>query len=605
MGTSVSKRRQMRAEAISSAAIKFRAVKSFGDYVQLGHMQGHERGGTERCLSEPGVEASAAAAVVVVVSASAATTPSPCLQPPSLLQQKRRLSLSRSFSDEAAERTPATPAPSPSVPSIPSSSPSAVPAPPPPPPPPPPDPGLLQPPKVYTILGDERDYGPPSPPPPPSRSASARTSPAAGCSHGGGGHSKENKGRRHLRWLHAISRGSHFSGSGGSSSSAGSSRDGGGGGSSVRERDSLECPACESLGVFKHSFDLEQEKAEQEALNSKKKLERMYSMDRISDDIECRSWFPSESMHMLHSTASTLQAAFRGYAERKRRKRELDPSAMVQRNFHKHLRMVGRHRGRAAVSLDRQESRECGRALPLSDVSQSKSDPVLDARFSHDMQSTYERLHREPNSARWEEEREIELESCSRTDFIPPKVMLISSKVPKAEYIPNIIRKDDPSIIAILYDHEHATFSDILDEIEKKLNEYRRGCKIWKLLIYCQGGPGYLYLLKNKVATFAKLEKEDDLIMFWKCLGSLMSKINTELNVVHIMGCYVLGNHNGEKLLDSLKSIMGPYRVSFESPLELSAQGKKMIETYFSFRLYKLWKARQHSKLVDDFDEIL
>ncbi|XP_078459516.1 NMDA receptor synaptonuclear signaling and neuronal migration factor [Lampetra fluviatilis] len=600
MGTSVSKRRQMRAEAISSAAIKFRAVKSFGDYVQLGHMQGHERGGTERCLSEPGVEAPSAAAVAAVVSASAATTPSPCLQPPSLLQQKRRLSLSRSFSDEAAERTPATPAPSPSVPSIPSSSPDPA-------PPPPPDPGLLQPPKVYTILSDERDYGPPSPsPPPPSRSASARTSPAAGCSHGGGGHSKENKGRRHLRWLHAISRGSHFSGSSGGSSSAGSSRDGGGGGgSSVRERDSLECPACENLGVFKHSFDLEQEKAEQEALSSKKKLERMYSMDRISDDIECRSWFPSESMHMLHSTASTLQAAFRGYAERKRRKRELDPSAMVQRNFHKHLRMVGRHRGRAAVSLDRQESRECGRALPLSDVSQSKSDPVLDARFSHDMQSAYERLHREPNSARWEEEREIELESCSRTDFIPPKVMLISSKVPKAEYIPNIIRKDDPSIIAILYDHEHATFSDILDEIEKKLNEYRRGCKIWKLLIYCQGGPGYLYLLKNKVATFAKLEKEDDLIMFWKCLGSLMSKINTELNVVHIMGCYVLGNHNGEKLLDSLKSIMGPYRVSFESPLELSAQGKKMIETYFSFRLYKLWKARQHSKLVDDFDEIL
>lgn len=28
-----------------------------------------------------------------------------------------------------------------------------------------------------------------------------------------------------------------------------------------------------------------------------------------------------------------------------------------------------------------------------------------------------------------------------------------------------------------------------------------------------QGGPGHLYLLKNKVATFAKVEKEEDMIL--------------------------------------------------------------------------------------------
>lgn len=67
---------------------------------------------------------------------------------------------------------------------------------------------------------------------------------------------------------------------------------------------------------------------------------------------------------------------------------------------------------------------------------------------------------------------------------------------------------------------------------------------------------------------------------------------------------------------------MTPYRVTFESPLELSAQGeclqgwgwgkgwetpaepaippgKQMIETYFDFRMYRLWKSRQHSKLLD------
>lgn len=32
--------------------------------------------------------------------------------------------------------------------------------------------------------------------------------------------------------------------------------------------------------------------------------------------------------------------------------------------------------------------------------------------------------------------------------------------------------------------------------------------------------------------------------------------------------------------------------------------GKQMIETYFDFRLYRLWKSRQHSKLLD-FEDVL
>ncbi|KAK3554958.1 hypothetical protein QTP86_001859 [Hemibagrus guttatus] len=208
------------------------------------------------------------------------------------------------------------------------------------------------------------------------------------------------------------------------------------------------------------------------------------------------------------------------------------------------------------------------------------------------------------NDTGWEEEKEMERLACESDDFIPPKVMLISSKVPKAEYVPNIIRRDDPSIIPILYDHEHATFDDILEEIEKRLTSYRRGCKIWQMLIFCQGGPGHLYLLKNKVATFAKVEKEEDMSQFWKRLSRFMSKVNPEPNLIHVMGCYVLGNPNGEKLFQKLKNLMRPYSVTFESPLELSAQGKEMIEMYFDFRLYRLWKTRQHSKLLD-YEDLL
>ncbi|XP_042734885.1 NMDA receptor synaptonuclear signaling and neuronal migration factor isoform X7 [Lagopus leucura] len=310
---------------------------------------------------------------------------------------------------------------------------------------------------------------------------------------------------------------------------------------------SKECPNCTRLAApSHHSFDLEPHQSGETGWH-RKRLERMYSVDRVSDDVPIRTWFPKENLFSFQTATTTMQA-----------------------NFRKHLRMVGSRRVKAQ-SHDLQDS--CG---------------TLDGDFD----------------LNWEAEKELEAMACDGEDFIPPKIMLISSKVPKAEYVPTIIRRDDPSIIPILYDHEHATFDDILEEIEKKLNIYRKGCKIWKMLIFCQGGPGHLYLLKNKVATFAKVEKEEDMILFWKRLSRLMSKINPEPNIIHIMGCYVLGNPNGEKLFQNLKNLMNPYRVAFESPLELSAQGKQMIETYFDFRLYRLWKTRQHSKLLD-YDDIL
>uniref|UniRef100_A0A286XVL4 NMDA receptor synaptonuclear signaling and neuronal migration factor n=1 Tax=Cavia porcellus TaxID=10141 RepID=A0A286XVL4_CAVPO len=335
---------------------------------------------------------------------------------------------------------------------------------------------------------------------------------------------------------------------------------------------SKECPACAQLapGPSPRAFGLDQP-SQPEASGRRKKLERMYSVDRVSDDVPIRTWFPKENLFSFQTATTTMQAVFRGYAERKRRKRENDSASVIQRNFRKHLRMVGSRRVKAQSS---------------------------------DLQSSHCTLDEACEDLDWEAEKGLEAAACSTEGFLPPKVMLISSKVPKAEYIPTIIRRDDPSIIPILYDHEHATFEDILEEIEKKLNVYHKGAKIWKMLIFCQGGPGHLYLLKNKVATFAKVEKEEDMIHFWKRLSRLMSKVNPEPNVVHIMGCYILGNPNGEKLFQNLRNLMTPYRVAFESPLELSAQGKQMIETYFDFRLYRLWKSRQHSKLLD-LDEVL
>lgn len=44
---------------------------------------------------------------------------------------------------------------------------------------------------------------------------------------------------------------------------------------------------------------------------------------------------------------------------------------------------------------------------------------------------------------------------------------------------------------------------------------------------------------------------------FWRRLSRFMSKINPEPNLIHIMGCYVLGNPNGEKVRGSTLRLEG------------------------------------------------
>ncbi|XP_047426244.1 NMDA receptor synaptonuclear signaling and neuronal migration factor isoform X3 [Mugil cephalus] len=339
----------------------------------------------------------------------------------------------------------------------------------------------------------------------------------------------------------------------------------------------LGCDSCGSA-PSRSQGSLDLESASREAGKQHRRLERMWSVDRVTVmEREDTNWFPKENMFTFQTATTTMQAIS---------------------NFRKHLRMVGSRRIKAQTFAERR-SKSFSRSW--SDPTPVKPDSPHEPRDSGDLQTSSGALDEGglDDNMDWEEEREMERLACEGDDFIPPKIMLISSKVPKAEYVPTIIRRDDPSIIPILYDHEHATFDDILEEIDKKLTAYRRGSKFWRMLIFCQGGPGHLYLLKNKVATFAKVEKEEDMSQFWRRLSRFMSKVNPEPNLIHIMGCYVLGNPNGEKLFQKLKNLMRPYSVEFESPLELSAQGKEMIETYFDFRLYRLWKTRQHSKLLD------
>ncbi|XP_067378022.1 NMDA receptor synaptonuclear signaling and neuronal migration factor [Channa argus] len=614
MGTAVSRKKSVRSDAISSVAAKVRAARAFGEYLSNTHPE--NRNGADHLLSDtfPGQDSDSPdishlhnnnlspqfhSFPVDQPNQSSQFNPSahqhsqPLVNtfqaPAPLGPSKRRLSVERSLS---AEDPRGARGPEDSV--------------------------VVESARVYTITreagmtlrgcgseeslelevlkGSREQQGPANPNP------SCTNQPSATAAHGNHHRSSHHRSNHHPAHQHhggtvSSSQPLQSSGNANNIRAWGMRKEG------SRDECTPECirAPCQS----QRSLDLDT--SPRDGGKHRKKLERMYSEDRASsDDREdnSNSWFPKENMFSFHTATTTMQAisAFRGIAERKRRKREQEAATMMERNFRKHLRMVGSRRMKAQTFADR---RAKSFSRSWSDPTPVKPDSLHDSRDSGEIQTSSGTLDEGlDEDAEWEDERDVERAACEGEDFIPPKIMLISSKVPKAEYVPNIIRRDDPSIIPILYDHEHATFDDILEEIEKKLTAYRKGCKIWNMLIFCQGGPGHLYLLKNKVATFAKVEKEDDMIQFWRRLSRLMSKLNPNPNLIHIMGCYVLGSANGEKLIQTLKKLMRPTSVEFKSPLELSAQGKEMIEMYFDFRLFRLWKSRQHSKLLD-YDDLL
>ncbi|XP_047448607.1 NMDA receptor synaptonuclear signaling and neuronal migration factor isoform X4 [Mugil cephalus] len=569
MGTAVSKRKNLRSDAISSVAAKVRAARAFGEY--LSNTNPENRNGADHLLSDtfPGQDCDSPdvsrlhnnnlppqSRCLPVAKPNHSNQSNPSSHPQSQTQvntlqapapqgpSKRRLSVERSLS---TEDPPGVKGPEGSV--------------------------VVKPARVYTItreggmtlggrgseeslelevLKGSREQPLSQAPVAANHSVSCTSQPSASAtrgSHHRSSHHRSNHHHAHQNHGGPPSSSQPLQ----SSESASNIRDWGMRRGGSREDNTPDCVGCiRAPCQSQRSLDLDT--SPRDGGKQRKKLERMYSEDRTStDDREDNpnSWFPKENMFSFQTATTTMQAIS---------------------NFRKHLRMVG------------------SRRMKVQSGELQTSSGTLDEGLDED--------------ADWEEEREMERAACEGEDFIPPKIMLISSKVPKAEYVPNIIRRDDPSIIPILYDHEHATFDDILEEIEKKLTAYRKGCKIWNMLIFCQGGPGHLYLLKNKVATFAKVEKEEDMIQFWRRLSRLMSKLNREPNLIHIMGCYVLGSANGEKLIQTLKRLMRPSSVEFKSPLELSAQGKEMIEMYFDFRLFRLWKSRQHSKLLD-YDDLL
>ena len=194
---------------------------------------------------------------------------------------------------------------------------------------------------------------------------------------------------------------------------------------------------------------------------------------------------------------------------------------------------------------------------------------------------------------KWQSQRLIEIANMG-DDYEPQKILLISSNIPRPEWLARITLKD---VHVIMYQFSHVTIMDLLKNIALSLEDYQVGSKAKRISFVCQGGPGYAYICKGRVLTTTKLEKEPDLKDFFKDLGGHISKKDPDDTKLHFIGCNVTGNKNGELLLQNVQKAMHPARVLVESPLEISQKGYEMLSDYFDIDLYRIWKKNRYTKI--------
>ncbi|TMS03357.1 NMDA receptor synaptonuclear signaling and neuronal migration factor [Larimichthys crocea] len=362
MGTAVSKRKNLRSDAISSVAAKVRAARAFGEY--LSNTNPENRNGADHLLSDsfPGqncdspdvsrlhnnnLPPQSRCLSIAKPNQSTPSNPSAHPQPQvSTLQaqaplgpSKRRLSVERSLS---AEEPPGARGPEGSV--------------------------VVKPAKVYTITKEggmtlggrgseeslelevlkgsrEQSLSQGSVNQNPSCTSQPFATAACSSNHRSS-HHRSNHHHVHQHHGGPPSSSQPLQSSG----SASNIRDWGMRRGGSRDDYTPDCVACiRAPCQSQRSLDLDT--SPRDGGKHRKKLERMYSEDKAStDDREDNpnSWFPKENMFSFQTATTTMQAAFRGIAERKRRKREQEAATMMERIYQIH-QASPRDSGRAST----------------------------------------------------------------------------------------------------------------------------------------------------------------------------------------------------------------------------------------------------------------
>ncbi|XP_039524787.1 NMDA receptor synaptonuclear signaling and neuronal migration factor-like [Pimephales promelas] len=364
MGTAVSKRKNLRNDAISSVAAKVRAARAFGEYL---HTHPEDCNGSDHLLSDTlvGRDSDSPDSLCAqnnnfhsctLQGSSISDDPSlinSLLEPPPpTTSSKSRLSLERSFSAEEDQQKCVE--------------------------------CSLQPARVYTITGEsgmlgtsrgskenlelevlkegrEACHGQVLAQPSTSSNSSSPTQ--RHHHHGSGSGSGSGSGNHHHGNHH---HGNHQHGGNGGTSGSSPHQHISGAGTSHHQQgashhhhhlsqplqssvsahnirgwgEGKDCGlACESCpgAPSRSQGSLDLESSTREAGKQRRPpLERMCSVDRMTGlERDDNSWFPKENMFSFQTASTTMQAisVFRSLAERKRRKSEVESSAVIQRYF--------------------------------------------------------------------------------------------------------------------------------------------------------------------------------------------------------------------------------------------------------------------------------
>ncbi|XP_060574469.1 uncharacterized protein LOC132732121 [Ruditapes philippinarum] len=217
--------------------------------------------------------------------------------------------------------------------------------------------------------------------------------------------------------------------------------------------------------------------------------------------------------------------------------------------------------------------------------------------YSHRMRSIVEDVQLEADRKKWVAEQHVE-QLYTGDNFNPPRIVLVSSKIPKCYLLTKVY---NDNVIPILYDFDSCTFTDILETMSRKLNQYKQNCKAKSVMVLCQGGPGYIYLLKNFAITPQKLYKPSyrSVLGFWRALANMISKLNPEDAAIHLFGFNLTENEQGKKIIPMLQSLMYPNLVKVNLLTEDTEAGRTMIGNYFRYNRLQVWKSYQKSSLND------
>ncbi|XP_070177004.1 NMDA receptor synaptonuclear signaling and neuronal migration factor-like [Littorina saxatilis] len=167
------------------------------------------------------------------------------------------------------------------------------------------------------------------------------------------------------------------------------------------------------------------------------------------------------------------------------------------------------------------------------------------------------------------------------------------------------IRRGDNSIIYIVYDFDNCTFLDLLHICRQRLEQHRPGCKAASVLLMCTGAEGCIYMFRKIVLTPQKMRRVQyqDIKMFWRCLGELVSKASSEDSAIHLLGGS-LNNTQGKTLLYETQKSLLPNLATVSWVEENTDHGRQVIDLYFDYRKFLLWRAKNDSTHLLDYTDI-